>query len=167
MAPAGPTGTGRFYGLDVALAARRHNATPSFGALARLPITRTATQRTADVRALARDLAWLRDLGVVSLDDLVAEFSRRARRGEITPERPKEHGLLLGSLARPLWPQQVELGGLDTPVVAALYTLPAAARRAVSTWRARFAGRLLHPFTENAEFLSQHRYSLSYTRCNF
>ncbi|AFD27350.1 hypothetical protein DGo_PB0081 (plasmid) [Deinococcus gobiensis I-0] len=101
------------YGLDVALAARRHNATPSFGALARLPITRTATQRTAEVRALARDLAWLRNLGVVSLDDLVAEFSRRARRGEITPERPKEHGLLLGSLARPLWPQQVELGGLE------------------------------------------------------
>lgn len=109
----------------------------------------------------------MRDPGVVSLDDLVAEFSRRARRGEITPESPKEHGLLLGSLARPLWPQQVELGGLDTPVVAALYALPAAARRAVSTWRARFAGRLLHPFTENAEFFGQHRYSLSYTRCSF
>ncbi|WP_412026826.1 zinc ribbon domain-containing protein [Deinococcus yunweiensis] len=130
------------HGLNLPLVTLWHGAAHSISAHVGPPVTRTKAQRLAEVRALARDLGWSRELGTASLDDLVAEFSRHVRHGEIRPDRPDDHHLLLGPLARPLWPLEVEVGGLETPVAAALYTLPAAARSAVSTWRSAFIGRL-------------------------
>lgn len=129
-------------GQDVSLATLRHGAAHDAGVSGGPPVTRTVAQRRAEIRALARDVGWSRDVAVATLDDLVAEVSRRVRRGELPADRPGDHHLLLGPLARPLWPLQVELGGLETPVVAALYTLPTAARSAVCTWRTAFVGRV-------------------------
>lgn len=93
---------------------------------------RTTRQRSAESCALAQQVGWTVDVAAVTLGDLVAEFSRRARAAPVSASLPADYRLYLGPLARTVGELAVEISGLDTLVPAALFALPASVRRALA-----------------------------------
>ena len=128
-------------GLDVTLATLLTDNIPA-GNLVRPGGSRTTTQRAEEVRALGLSTGWAVDVGAETLSDVASAFGRAARAGQVSLQLPADFGLFLGGLARPLTPLAVEIGGLDAPVPAPEFLLPAAARCAMAGWRTRVLGRL-------------------------